>query len=255
MSQVKALFKKEIMESVRNFKLIALIVVFMIFGVISPLTAILLPEIMETFIEEDGFYFEMPEVQALDSYVQFFSNVNQMGLVVLVIVLGGILTNEMSRNTLINLVTKGLKRYKVIVVKSIYACLMWTAAYVSGAVITYLYTIYYWEGTVPNIILAFSSTWLFGIFLISVIMFASSIFKSSYVGVLLTVLLSVVMMIMISIHPVLQEYMPQYLLGASTEILSGEMTAGDVVSSIIVTIVTSMLMFILSIIIFNKAAI
>lgn len=241
------------MESVRNFKLIALIVVFMIFGVISPLTAILLPEIMETFIEEEGLYFEMPEVQALDSYVQFFSNVNQMGLVVLVIVLGGVLTNELSRKTLINLVTKGLKRYKVIVVKSIYACLMWTAAYISGAAITYLYTIYYWEETVPNIILAFSLTWLFGIFLISIVMFASSIFKSSYVGVLLTVLLAVVVMIIASIHPVLQEYMPQYLLGASTEILSGEMEAADVFSSIIVTIVTSVLMFILSIIIFNKA--
>ena len=255
MSQLTAMFKKEWMESIRQFKTAALVIVLIIFGIISPLTALLMPDIMEMVMEDSGVHFELPAVQAVDSYMQFFSNLNQMGLVILVIVLGSTLTNEISRHTLINLVTKGLKRRTVIFVKYFYACLVWTVGYVMSAVITYLYTIYYWDNDVPHVLLSFSLTWLFGIFLISIIMLASSIFKSSYIAVLMTVLAVVVVMIALSIHPGLSEYMPQYLLGGSTGLLNGSLQPEDVFPAVTVTVLTSILMFVSSVFIFDKAEI
>lgn len=252
MNQAVALFKKEIVESIRNFKLFALIIVFMILGIVSPLTALLMPDILEAVMEDSGITIDLPPVSAFDSYAQFFSNANQMGLVILVIIFGNILTHEFSRNTLVNLVTKGLKKYNIILVKSAFAVVVWTAAYITGALITYLYTVYYWDDEVQHLIAAFALTWLFGIFLISVIMAASTVFRTSFVGVLITVLAVVIVMMAAGIHPDITEYLPQYLISSNMELLTGELEAGDVVPSVIVTIAASIIMIGASIYIFNN---
>ncbi|SOC43470.1 ABC transporter permease [Salinicoccus kekensis] len=252
MSQVRALFKKEAVESVRSFKLFALIIVFMIIGVVSPLTALLMPDILEAVMEDSGIAFELPPVSAFDSYSQFFSNANQMGLVVLVIIFGSILTHEFSRNTLVNLITKGLKKYNIILVKTVFAALAWTLAFVISALITYLYTIYYWGDAVHNLFAAFGLTWLFGVFLITLIMAASAVFKSSFPGVLITVLAVVIIMMIAGIHPDIAEFLPQYLIGSNMALLHGELEIGDMMPSIIATVISSILMIVLSILIFNK---
>ena len=255
MNQISALLKKEIMESVRNFKLFVLLTVFIIIGIISPLTALLMPHIMELVMDDAGISFDLPAVTALNSYTQFFGNMNQLGLPILVIVTGSILTNEFSRNTLVNLLTKGLKRYNVMLVKFSYAVLMWTAAYAAGAVTAYLYTIYYWNNGLENILAAFSLTWMYGIFLISVIMFASAVFRTSFLGVLFTVLVVVILMIITSIYPPAAEYLPQYLITSNAGLLTGEMIVSDVLPALLITAAASILIFLLSTSVFNKAAI
>ena len=255
MNQITALFKKEAVESVRNFKLFILFAVFIIIGIISPLTAYLMPDIMEMVMEDAGVIFELPAVTSLDSYVQFFSNMNQLGLPILVIVTGSILTNEFSGNTLVNLLTKGLKRHNVMLVKFLYTSLMWTVVYVSGAVTAYLYTIYYWDNELENILAAFGLTWLYGIFLISVIMLASAIFRISFLGVLFTVLGLVIVMIILSIYPQTADCLPQYLISSNAELLTGEAGMSDIMTAALITAGASILIFLLSIVMFNKAAV
>lgn len=255
MNQVFALFKKEMMESVRNFKLFVLLAVFIIIGIISPLTALLMPDIMALLMEDAGISFELPAVTALDSYVQFFSNMNQLGLPVLVVVTGGIITNEFTGNTLVNLLTKGLKRYNVMLVKFLYTVLMWTVVYIFSGITAYLYTIYYWDEQLENIWTAFALTWLYGVFLISLIMLASAVFKTSFLGVLFTVLGIVILMIIAGIHPAAAEYLPQYLISSNTDVLAGEKAISEVIPPVLITAGASILIFLLSIVTFNKAAI
>lgn len=255
MNQLSALFKKEIMESVRNFKLFVLLTVFIIIGIISPLTALLMPDIMELVMEDARISFEPPPVAALDAYTQFFGNMNQLGLPILVIVTGSILTNEFSRNTLVNLLTKGLRRHNVMLVKFSYTVLMWTAAYAAGAVTAYLYTIYYWDDELENILVAFSLTWVYGIFLISIIMLSSAIFRTSFLGVLFTALSVVILMIITSIYPPAAEYLPQYLITSNAGLLTGEMIVSDVLPALLITAAVSILIFLLSTAVFNKAEI
>lgn len=255
MNQISALFKKEMMESIRNFKLFALIIVFMIFGVLSPLTAILMPDIMGMVMEDAGIQFELPPVSAIDSYTQFFSNMNQMGLVIMVLVMGNLLTGEFSRNTLVNLVTKGLKRHNIIIVKSIFSILVWTVAFFLAALITYLYTIYYWDETINHLLLSYGMTWLFGVFLISLIMFASSIFRSSFLGVLISVLAVVIIMMIVSIHPTIAEYLPQHLINSNMAVLTEEIMPGDMLQSVIVTMISTVVLFIVSVSLFNNTEI
>ncbi len=252
MNQMTALFKKESIESIRNFKLFALIIVFMILGIVSPLTALLLPDILEAVMEDTGIALDLPPVSAFDSYAQFFSNANQMGLVILVIIFGNILTHECGRNTLVILITKGLKKYNIVLVKTVFAALAWTAAYIIGALITWLYTIYYWDDEVPHLITAFGMTWLYGVFLICLIMAASAVFRSSFIGVLITVLAVVIIMLIASVHPDIAEFLPQYLISSNMALLAEELEMADIVPSVIVTIVSSVLLIAISISLFNK---
>jgi ABC-2 type transport system permease protein len=99
-------FKKELRESVRTHRLLIILTIFFMFGVMNPLTAKLTPDLLAKFLPE-GMIIELPVPSSLDSWAQFFKNVTQMGLIVVLLVFSGILANEITQGTLINLLTKG----------------------------------------------------------------------------------------------------------------------------------------------------
>ncbi|MFC3418985.1 ABC transporter permease [Salinicoccus hispanicus] len=253
MIQMSALFRKEVVESWRNFRLMAILIVFIIIGVLSPFTALILPDILGMVMKDSGIMAEIPDSAALDSYTQFFTNMNQMGLVIFVIVFGSILTHEFSRNTLVNLVTKGLKRTNVIVVKSVFLIFVWTMGYVVSALVTYIYTLYYWDEAVDHLILSFTMTWMYGLFIISLVMFASTLFTNSFIAVLLSVVAIVIMMMMASIHPDVAEYLPQYLIGNNVGLLAGEVEPRDVLWPSVITGGVTLVLFLLAVLRFRKA--
>ncbi|GAB3057208.1 ABC transporter permease [Salinicoccus sesuvii] len=252
MNQVLALFFKELVESWRNFKLVAFLVVFIIIGVLSPFTALILPDILERVMKDSGIMAEIPEPTALDSYTQFFTNMNQLGLVVFIILFGNILTHEFSRNTLLNLVTKGLKRTNVIIVKSAFMVCTWTLGYVVSALVTYAYTVYYWDEAVNHLFLSFVMTWIYGVFVISLLMLASTLFASSFIAVLLSVVTVVIVMMMVGIHPDLASYLPQYLIGNNIDLLAGRIGAEDILWSSVITVILSLVLFIVALLRFKK---
>lgn len=122
-----AFVKKELLEQVRTYKLLILLLVFFIFGMLSPLMAKLMPEILSQ-MPMDGITITIPDPTAIDSYSQFFKNLTQMGLIVLVLLFSGTLTTELSKGTLINVLTKGVTRYAVILAKYTVALVLWSFA-------------------------------------------------------------------------------------------------------------------------------
>lgn len=108
-----AFTQKELLESLRTYKLLIMIIVFMFFGMLGPLTAKLTPQILESLMPA-GMQVTMGEPTAFDSWAQFFKNVSQMGFIVVAILFSGIMANEFNRGTLIHPLTKGLPRSTVI---------------------------------------------------------------------------------------------------------------------------------------------
>jgi len=64
-----------------------------------------MPEIVGSLVT-DGVVITLPEPTAYDAWAQFFKNATQMGLFVMVILFSGVLSSELSKGTLINLLTK-----------------------------------------------------------------------------------------------------------------------------------------------------
>ena len=111
-----AFTKKELLESLRTYKLLIMFMVFIFFGMLAPLTAKLTPKLLESIMTE-GMQIIVGEPTAFDSWAQFFKTVSQMGFIVVTILFSGMMANEFNGGTFINILTKGLSRSTVILSK------------------------------------------------------------------------------------------------------------------------------------------
>lgn len=246
-----AFTKKEFMENFRTYKIFIMGVVYLLFGIMSPALAKIMPEILKSATPK-GMMITIPTPTALDSWGQFFKNVGQTGMLVLVIVFCGLMANEFSRGTLVNILTKGMKRSTVVLSKLTMAVIVWTLSYLLSFVITFYYTAYFWEMDGMNHqFLTFFSMWLFGVLLITLLIFGGILFKSIY-GSLLIAGAAIVMMMLINIAPKLQKYNPIMLSSDNMSLLTAQKNVSDVMPAIIICIGSIILLVAFSVILFNK---
>ena len=137
-----SLIKKESIENIRTKKMLGLLLLFIFIGLISPLAAKLTPQIFQA-IATDGIDIKVNTPTEIDSWVQFFKNVNQIGMFGLVIMFSTQVTNKIQKGTLINLLSKGLPRYQVIISKCFFNAIMWILSYCICFLIAFGYTKYF----------------------------------------------------------------------------------------------------------------
>ncbi|MBP1754109.1 MAG: rane protein [Firmicutes bacterium] len=243
--------KKELVEQLRTYKSLILLSVFFLFGMMSPLLAKLLPEILSG-MELQGMKIEIPEPTVLDAYGQFFKNLTQMGLLATLLVFGGILSNEMSKGTLINILAKGLPRYTVLLSKFTAAVLLWSASYGLAAGVNYGYTEYLFENTaVHNLGFSLFCLWLFGCFIIAVILLSSTILSGNFGGLILSAG-AIVVMLILNIFPGLEKYNPITLASKNVALLLGTATSADLTWNVVITCLLTLGSLLLSAILFHR---
>ena len=248
-----AFIKKELLEQVRTGKIMIMGILFILFGIMNPAIALLTPWILETFAESmqsSGLIVTAKTVTALDSWMQFYKNVPML-LIAFILFESSIFTKEYETGTLVLSLTKGLRRYKVVASKSIILISLWTIGYWLCFGITYGYNAYYWDNSIANN-LTFSVIcwWLFGLWVIS-LMILFSVIANSNVGVLVGTGGVVLVAYLISMVPKLGEYLPT-MLASSGSLLTGTLDAKEYIASIIVALVTGLVCMMISIPVFNK---
>ncbi len=243
--------KKELTENIRTYKLFIMLVVFLLFGIMGPVVAKLMPDIIKA-ASPTGMTINIKSPTAIDSWTQFFKNVGQMGLLVLVIVFSGIMANELSKDTLINLLTKGLKRSTVVFSKLTVAVIIWTLSYIICLIVSYFYTAYFWKmNGMHNVFLTFFSLWLYGILLISLVILGGILFKNIYGSILLTGA-AVVLMMLLDIVPKLQKFNPVTLASDNMALLTAQKSVEDFMPAIIICTALIIIFTALSVMVFNK---
>jgi ABC-2 type transport system permease protein len=246
-----AFLKKEYLESARTYKLLILLIVFFVFGILSPLTAKLLPEIMSS-VMTDGIVINLPEPAAIDSWTQFFKNISQMGLFVTVILFSGILSTELSKGTLVNMLTKGLSRSTVILSKFTSMATLWTMSYILAFVVALGYTVYLFpHDAIYNLLFSVFCLWLFGVFLLAALMFASTLVKNNY-GCLLITGAFLVVLIILNMIPGLQKFNPLSLATNNVALLTNEVEISKLIFAVVIAIVFSLLLVTASVMVFRK---
>ena len=120
----------------------------------------------------------------------------------------GIFTKEYETNTLILILTKGLSRYKVVFAKFFVMFTMWTIGYLLCFAVTYGYNAFFWDNSIAvGLLPAMVHWWLFGVWIIGLIVLFSVLVKS-YTGVLLGTGGSVLGVYLISFFPKAWKYTP-----------------------------------------------
>ena len=177
MKNYLAFFRKELLEYTRTYKLFIMLIVFCILGITNPLMAKLLPELINSMLTQ-GMTITLAEPTALDAWNQFFKNTTQMGLIVLVVIFSGILSSELTKGTIINMLTKGLSRTTVILSKYSAMILVWTVSLLSSFLLTWVYSSYLFPNdSTSNLLPSVLLLWLFGLFLLGFITLAGTLTK------------------------------------------------------------------------------
>jgi len=246
-----AFTKKELLESIRTYRLLIMLLVFFIFGIMSPLAAKMMPEILSTAMPE-GITVSLAEPTAIDAWTQFFKNISQMGLIVTIIIFSGVLGTELSKGTLINLLTKGLSRNTVILSKFTGMAIIWTISYATSFIVTLGYTVHLFPNDeVSNLLFSVFCLWLFGIFLLTVLLFASTLIKNNY-GALLISGAVIVVLKLCNIVPRLQSYNPLSLASDNVSLLTKTVEVSSLSDAAAISIICSAMLIIASILIFRK---
>lgn len=251
MKSYLAFTKKEFIENLRTYRLFIMLIVFLLFGFMNPVVAKLMPDILKS-ASPAGMKINIPTPTALDSWGQFFKNAGQLGLLVLVIVFCGIMANEFSRGTLVNILTKGLNRSTVILSKFTMAIFIWTASYLLCFAVTYYYTAYFWKMSgLHHMFLSFFSLWMFGVLLISLVILGGVMFKTIFGSLLLTGGIDVVMAL-INIAPKLQKYNPITLSTDNMSLLTGQKELADFTPAMLICGALIIVFIAVSVMTFNK---
>ena len=249
--------KKELYESAKTYKLLIMGMVFVFFGMLSPLSARFMPEILRWAIESDpaaaGMDFGglMSNPTAFDSWAQFYGNAGQMGLIVLVIVFSGMLSSELSKGTLTIMLSKGLSRPAVILSKLTSAVLIWTGSFVLSALTAWGYTAYMFEESVPNLFFAMLCLWVFGVFLLALTAVAATLTKKGY-ACMLSVGAVAILLNLVNLIPNAGKYNPVSLSGTSLTLLNDSITPRAMYPAIIVSLISIAAFAMLAVILFNK---
>ena len=253
MKSLIAFMKKEFTEQLRSGKLMILGLLFILFGIMNPAIAKLTPWIMEMLsdsLAESGMIVTDVKVSAMDSWVQFFKNI-PMGLIAFVLLESSIFTKEYASGTLVLSLTKGLSRYKVVVSKTIVLTVLWSICYWMCFGITYGYNAYFWDNSVAqNLFFSVVCWWLFGVMVISFMVLFSTVSKAN-TGVLLGTGGVVFVSYMIGLLPKCSKYLPTYLANGNS-LIYGMEEAKAYAPALVITLVVSVICFVISIPIFNK---
>lgn len=221
-----AFLKKEIFECIRSGKLTFFCILFLIFGIMNPAIAKLTP------------------------WTQFFKNI-PIVLIVFVFLYSGIFTKEYETNTLILILTKGLSRYKVVFAKFFVMFTMWTIGYLLCFAVTYGYNAFFWDNSIAvGLLPAMVHWWLFGVWIIGLIVLFSVLVKS-YTGVLLGTGGSVLGVYLISFFPKAWKYTPTTLM-ESASLLIGTKSIEDYGIAVLITILLVVICLIVSITAMNR---
>ena len=189
MKQLIAFMKKEYMEIMRSGKFMILSILFIFLGIMNPAMAKITPWMMEVASEslsEAGLEVTKVNVDALTSWTQYYKNM-PIAIIVFLIMFSGILTTEYQKGTLINMVTKGLVRWKIIISKTMMALGVWTILYWLSFLITYGYNEYFLDNSIAkNVFFGAFCIYIMGVWLISLLLLAQTVTSTNISAVLFT---------------------------------------------------------------------
>jgi len=126
------LLRKEFLESWRTYRAIVLLAVFVLFGILSPVGARYLPELLKT-MDMQGMVIQIPPPTIADANVQFVKNMSQIGTIVMILVAMGVVARERDKGTVAFTLSKPASRGAFLLAKFLaLAVIVWASLAVAA---------------------------------------------------------------------------------------------------------------------------
>jgi len=215
------LFGKELREQVRSYRLLILGLVFVFFGLASPLFAKFTPEILKSVGTDQGVTIVLPDPTAADAVAQYVKNLSQIALFVLIFLSMGAVVAEKERGTAVFVLVKPASRLAFLSAK---LAVLWAA--VTGAVVlsglcAYGYTVALFQPpVVTGFMLANLALLLHLLTFVTTTFFFSALARSQVVAGVLSFLTWILLASLGGLGTV-SEFLPGRLLSAAMEAAAG----------------------------------
>lgn len=247
-----AFIKKEWMEQTRTGKLLILGIIFIIFGILNPAIAKLTPwlyEMLQEQFADQGLSVGTVQITDITSWEQFYKNTPIL-VIAFILLSSGILTTEYQKGTLIQIVTKGLSRRKIFISKLFISYFTWTLLYLVYTGISWGYTAYFWGNSVHDPVCGIMMYWLFGITIISFLMFFGAVCSNSGQVILATGGIYFGMMLLGYI-PSISDKLPSFLMDG-LNIMNGTKVISDFCGAIISAFLLILICNIMGVVVFDR---
>ncbi len=233
------LFHKEILENIRNYKLISIVLIFAFFGLASPLAAYYIPDIMAYATKSQNIKIEIPPPTYNDALLQYVKNISQMCVFILIIINMGIVAGEKDRGTAVFLLVKPVSRKGFIVAKLASVLSIAALALTTSCVLCALYTYLFFDAIPLKIfILQNLLIYLYLACILSVTVMFSSLFSSQIPAGILTFFVWI-LFTLFSQFGTAGYYSPDHLIGnAASLTMNVHIDTGALLSSVFIIIIS-----------------
>jgi ABC-2 type transport system permease protein len=214
------LFKKEIREQFKLYRLVIVCGILLVFALQAPLTIKYTPEILKS-ARESAMLSLLPPATATQSLGSYASYLGPVGALIAVLIAMGCIANELKSGTAVLTLSKPVSRSAFVTTKLLAMSLTFIVSLTIASSVCLGYTVWLIQGTAVLPFVGLNLTaGLFLVFCLSVTVFFSSLFKSSLAagGIALGV---IIFQGIIGTIPVIGKYMPGKLLDWGINLLNG----------------------------------
>lgn len=232
------LFRKEWVEMARNYKIIWIPLTFILLGLAQPLTSYYMPEIMKNASNlPKGAVIKIPLPSSGEVLSQTLGQLNQMGILILVLAFMGIVSADRRSGMLKAILVKPIHYASYISAKWLSAILLSLTAVTLGMVAAWYYTNLL-IGDFPFVKLIQGTGLYFGwiLFIVTITVFLSSQLKSSGLVAAFALLLSIILSLLTSLLEKWMEWSPATLTSAASEIFINGKVEGPLYLPLTVTV-------------------
>ncbi|WP_077619878.1 ABC transporter permease subunit [Bacillus sinesaloumensis] len=254
MRQWSILFKKEWIEMTRNFKIMWIPLVFILLGIMQPVTSYYLPEIIKAAGElPEGSVFEIPIPSPQEVIVQTLGQFSQIGVLVLVLAFMGIVAAEKNSGVSDIILVKPVSFANYITAKWVSIAIMTLGSFLLGIVASWYYTgiligdIEFGELLKGSLVYG---TWL--LFLVTVTLLLSSLFKSTMFVAFMSLLVAIGLSAITSLLSKWMTWSPARLSNHASELLLTGSPGKHFALSFTITILLIVVLLVSSIFFFTK---
>lgn len=242
-----AFFKKEIKTILKTYRVWLIPLIFVFLGIFSPVTAKFMPAIVKSALQSDAtqkmvIQFKLPEPTQADAYMQWIKNLSQFGMLALILISMGLISEEKTRNTLPLIATKPVSRTAIVISKFVAQAGLLAVSGALGLATCYLYTyLLFDKASFTPLALSSIAFATYALLILSITVFFSSLMKNQMGAGGLGLLAYFTLSIVAALGHGLDKYSPGALSTLAYKLTSGGQTMSAGYTALAISVAASLL--------------
>ena len=244
--------RKELREMVRSNRLLVVAAVFLLLGIISPVTAKYTPELLKALgTGQNGVQITFPTPTVADAIAQYLKNVAGTGIFVAILLPMGMVAREKERGTAAFVLTKPVSRAAFLGAKLVALAALHGVGVLIAAAATYTYTAILFEPMALGGFIGCTALILLSLVVYGLLTFLGSTIANSQLPAVGIGLAAWVLISLIGISPAAAQYTPGGLLEPAGALARG-VAADHLLLSVVANIVLCALLMALAWLAFRR---